>query len=67
MSGKLAYRLAVIMMISPLVIIPSFIAYRIHEYHVVKAQYEARAAEMRAEMQARIAQSDADKHQPYKP
>jgi hypothetical protein len=55
------------MMLSPFVIIPSLIVYRVHEYHAAMAQNEARLAVLRAEMQEHFAQAEAGQHRPDKP
>jgi hypothetical protein len=56
MSGKLAYRLAVILMISPLVVLPSLVIYQMH----LRQQYKAEVEAARAKAEAQFAQMEAD-------
>jgi hypothetical protein len=53
MSGKLAYRLAVILMISPLIALPALYFYRQHQMHEAEEQVHARMEAWRAEIEAR--------------
>jgi hypothetical protein len=57
MSSRVAYSLAVTIMVSPLVIVPSLYFYNLHRQHqmeeAVRSQMEAMRAKMEAERFAR--------------
>jgi hypothetical protein len=50
-------------MVSPLIIIPGFIAYRVHENHLLKERMQARLAQDRAELAQAEAGRRAQKNQ----
>jgi hypothetical protein len=54
MSGRLAYTLAVIIMICPFVILPSLYIYNLHRAHELRAQLEAQMEKNRAEIEERM-------------
>ncbi len=61
MSSRVAYTLAVVMLISPLIAIPSFIAYKQHQKNEVEKHMRIALAAEQANMEA--ARARANEHE----
>lgn len=60
MSGCLAYRIAVVLMIGPFVILPLFAVYCVHRNHEVHRAFQAEVIAAHARAEAMLAKAEAE-------